>query len=44
MERNEKISCMFLNNPDMRSYISDEIMKEVYYRFRQAPPSPSATA
>lgn len=43
MEKNEKISGMFLNNPDMRSYISDEIMKEVYYRFRQPPP-PSATA
>jgi type I restriction-modification system DNA methylase subunit len=35
MERNEKISTMFLDNPEMRSYISDEIMKEVYWRFRQ---------
>lgn len=34
MERNEKISGMFLNSPEMRNYISDEIMKEVYWRFR----------
>jgi type I restriction enzyme R subunit len=38
MERNEKISSLFLNNPDMRSYISDEIMKEVYWGFRQQSP------
>ena len=38
MERNEKISSMFLNNPDMRNYISDEIMKEVYWNFRQQSP------
>ena len=35
MERNESLTELFLGNQDMRNYLSGEIMREVYNRFRE---------
>ena len=35
MERNETLTDMFMGNQEMRNYLSGEIMREVYDRFRQ---------
>lgn len=34
MERNETLTDMFMGNKEMRNYLSSEIMREVYNRFR----------
>ena len=37
MERNETLTDMFVSNQEMRNYLSGEVMKEVYNRFRDTP-------